>query len=589
MDVLLERERTATARCLWEFLNVKALLEAGSSGPSVATAREVESQMRELRELRSENGQLRALRERLEPALRELLRRTRSAEARYESKEEEAYALDARLNRAERLNERLTEELQELKAEATRSARMQLSQRWRSGRLNSQLESLHEDFRREKDRTEATAAQLERTRAEQQAQKVASMRALHRLNTLEMANMRRSQEAQVKQCAATLLQSAERRRRQKAEENAARAKRTLHEVELLAEQTVAAANVSTTIERQISSAHSLLAEPMKALCDDGVLRALPAAFDYYLNGPETSRDNDRSMLGAMAALMAVPTSGSAKFCAPSARELVLGRPEAAALGIASYLHVDVFELFSKLMNGVQAIEDEFLANGTPEDIECVEYILHRAAGDNRGQVFVNGVRDQNRNGERLADFTAHKDAVKAQLTEAHVAALRVYTTACYKSLNEPLRDMERTKPHPFPATIFFLGDAIKRLRAVYADEDDGGRKMDLWRGMRNVGASKEFAATGGSELAPMSTTSDPAVAVQYGQSEKTLLFKITSKSFMSRGADITFLSAFPGEREFLYPPLTFLRPTGRKEVVDVELRSTGSLVEFTVIEVEPEM
>ena len=55
------------------------------------------------------------------------------------------------------------------------------------------------------------------------------------------------------------------------------------------------------------------------------------------------------------------------------------------------------------------------------------------------------------------------------------------------------------------------------------------------------------------------------------------------------GADITFLSAFPGEREFLYPPLTFLRPTGRKEVVNIELRSTGTMVEFTVVEVEPEM
>lgn len=61
----------------------------------------------------------------------------------------------------------------------------------------------------------------------------------------------------------------------------------------------------------------------------------------------------------------------------------------------------------------------------------------------------------------------------------------------------------------------------------------------------------------------MSTTSNPAVAIAYGQSRHSLLFKIISKSFMTRGADISYLSAFPGEREYLFPPLTFLQPTGR--------------------------
>jgi hypothetical protein len=42
-----------------------------------------------------------------------------------------------------------------------------------------------------------------------------------------------------------------------------------------------------------------------------------------------------------------------------------------------------------------------------------------------------------------------------------------------------------------------------------------------------------------------------------------------------------FLSAFPGEAEILFPPLTFLKPTGRK------LQITHHAVTFTVIEVEP--
>ena len=52
-------------------------------------------------------------------------------------------------------------------------------------------------------------------------------------------------------------------------------------------------------------------------------------------------------------------------------------------------------------------------------------------------------------------------------------------------------------------------------------------------------------------------------------------------SFMERGADLTYLSAFPEEAEVLYPPLTFLRPTGSRESVTVD----G--MEFDIVEVAP--
>ena len=48
---------------------------------------------------------------------------------------------------------------------------------------------------------------------------------------------------------------------------------------------------------------------------------------------------------------------------------------------------------------------------------------------------------------------------------------------------------------------------------------------------------------------------------------RALVFKVRSTSFMDRGADLTFLSAFPAEQEFLFPPLTFLEPTGDVETV----------------------
>ena len=66
---------------------------------------------------------------------------------------------------------------------------------------------------------------------------------------------------------------------------------------------------------------------------------------------------------------------------------------------------------------------------------------------------------------------------------------------------------------------------------------------------------------------------------------KELIFKLKSESFMDRGADISWLSAFPAEAENLYPPLTYLRPTGRREVV--KATSAGRAVEFEVVEVTP--
>ena len=79
----------------------------------------------------------------------------------------------------------------------------------------------------------------------------------------------------------------------------------------------------------------------------------------------------------------------------------------------------------------------------------------------------------------------------------------------------------------------------------------------------------------------MSTSSDLATAVRYSLSSRSLLLKIKTKSFMQRGADLQYLSAFPAEKELLYPPLTFLQPTGWSME-----HSVGG-VKFTVIEVEP--
>lgn len=56
------------------------------------------------------------------------------------------------------------------------------------------------------------------------------------------------------------------------------------------------------------------------------------------------------------------------------------------------------------------------------------------------------------------------------------------------------------------------------------------------------------------------------------------------------GADVQWLSAFPGEAEVLYPPLTYLKPTGRtEEIVVGRGGSEAHELCFTVVEVEPMM
>ena len=74
----------------------------------------------------------------------------------------------------------------------------------------------------------------------------------------------------------------------------------------------------------------------------------------------------------------------------------------------------------------------------------------------------------------------------------------------------------------------------------------------------------------------------PEVAVQYSVATNSLLFKLRTDSFMQRGASIQFLSAFPAEEEYLYPPLTYLKPTGKTMSVPYK----GHV--FTVVEVVPQ-
>lgn len=249
----------------------------------------------------------------------------------------------------------------------------------------------------------------------------------------------------------------------------------------------------------------------------------------------------------------------------------------------------IFEAQAAPDRGIAAIEAEFRTHGTADDVECFEYVRHGKTGDSVRR-WPNGVLDEGRPaGLKLEWFHAQAPAA-AKLTMAMVLALRLYTTSCYQSLNNPLRGLDnqfkprplsREQPHPFPVTVHLLTEAIKRLRAVEGEAATMNQPVTLWRGLRGMRMSQEFQKDGGSERAPMSTTSALEVAVKYSASACSVLLKLETESFRERGADLSFVSAFPAEAEVLYPPLTHLRPTGRMQKVEVE----DTL--FTIIEVKP--
>jgi hypothetical protein len=269
----------------------------------------------------------------------------------------------------------------------------------------------------------------------------------------------------------------------------------------------------------------------------------------------------------------------------------------------------------------------------------------------KGNDGVDKERDAKNVGRSLDDFVNLPEAQAAKLKPVHVLALRLYTSTSFSLITMPLRKKlngqgedlwdvglvlpngwkdtcgdnewnldtryqhddgsdgpkfkQREHPgkvkevtdgktrHPFAATVYFLAEALKQLRAVGLCKERTTKaslfswfsstpaSVTLWRGAANMKPPSGFLENGGSELAAMSTSIDPNVAKTYAFAAKNgghanaLIIKVRTRSFMDRGVDIGFLSLYASEQEYLYPPLTYLRPRaavtrGGKTVVLVE-------------------
>jgi hypothetical protein len=171
---------------------------------------------------------------------------------------------------------------------------------------------------------------------------------------------------------------------------------------------------------------------------------------------------------------------------------------------------------------------------------------------------------QNRNkGKKLRDFHSDLPSVFAGLFIYEVLILRLYTSSTYRLFNGPMRSLltpdGQKSRHPLRFTIYVLTEGIKKLRAVEAKCDPEGfnETKELWRGMANRKLDDMFKKGGGTEMAVMSTTSDKNVALSYASGESALVFKYKTVG-LTRGVKIQFLSLYPKEVEYVYPPLTFL-------------------------------
>jgi len=251
-----------------------------------------------------------------------------------------------------------------------------------------------------------------------------------------------------------------------------------------------------------------------------------------------------------------------------------------------------------------AIIEEIEQNGSEEEKECRDYVLNEEAGSSDKKFQNDWKRDCDtetglvlaerqiadvsasggKRGMRFADFCTLAIVVFCQLSEAEVFSVRYYTTWGFTGINSPLRDLtrrEKKEPHKLGVLVFILTNAIKKLRAWAANAPDAYTAVDLFRGMSNRKIFDRFMQQGGTELAPMSTTADLSIALKYSQGGNiaTLLW-LRTENFMDRGVDLTWISAFPHEREFLYSPLCYLKPIQQKPAILIVGTSTYQIVEL---------
>ena len=171
------------------------------------------------------------------------------------------------------------------------------------------------------------------------------------------------------------------------------------------------------------------------------------------------------------------------------------------------------------------------------------------------------------------------EVAEAELKRGECIALRLYTGPNFNLYNAVLRRFpvdvySSLEGNNYETTIFCIISGIAKLSKSTALPPD----RRVYRGLGGMILPEQFwGATGfrgGIEPGLMSTTTNREIAVQYSgmRENRGTVFEIIVGR-IDIGADLSWISQYPGEKEILFPPLTCL------EVID-EPRVEGNIIVF---------
>jgi len=224
-----------------------------------------------------------------------------------------------------------------------------------------------------------------------------------------------------------------------------------------------------------------------------------------------------------------------------------------------------YGLTKKIKSLSRSMEDECTLNENGRYRKDYEYVVYGKAVEVVEDVKnPNRVRDLGHGGMSLDDFVNHETAREANLSQAEVAALRMYTGPFYVPWNTALR-MYATSPdllQSWATCISVLYSAVFKLSfktsktKVYRGVNEGVKQLP--DSFISAATADDFA--GGVELGFMSTSRSLEVAKEYsrrGDVTKCTVFEIPFDK-ANRGAGVQWVSQYPSEEELLYPPCTCL-------------------------------
>jgi hypothetical protein len=169
---------------------------------------------------------------------------------------------------------------------------------------------------------------------------------------------------------------------------------------------------------------------------------------------------------------------------------------------------------------------------------------------------------------------------KKKPTAADEAALREYTRAAYEEVKKRINKYTTTL-HAINSVIVKLSKLTK-ASTVYRGVHDFVLPDQFW-------TPNKHGVRGGIDGAFLSTTLKREEAVKYATSGKAapLIFEV-QQGMIDRGADISFLSQYPFEKEILFNPLTGLEVSGSRvegPMLIVEVKLSVNLTSLTIEQV----